>query len=300
MIDLSVITVTYNSKEFIADCILSLQLHCLNIQYEHIIVDNGSTDGTKEYVQDHFGEKVVFLEAGDNVGFARGNQRGVEKASGRYHLFLNPDMRIDDGWLDTLVQWMDEHTEVGLATCRLVTERKKTYPFLTPTTVPHLQTFAKSLSGMIPFSVSLNRDTLRLDFQDDQIQWIENARGSFFFLRASLGLSFDTSYFLLLEDLDLCNTVRKAGYVVAYFPNITCIDFYNQSFLHTTSAWYYLIAARSMKTYISKWHGSHHLLWCIPLAALGFFCRIPFWGIKTSIQAYKTYRHNMKIFTKKN
>jgi len=289
-VDLSVITVTHNSRDYVADCILSVILHTLHITHEHIIVDNGSEDDTVSYLKEYFPHRIQLIEAGQNIGFAKGNELGLKHAKGRYILYLNPDMKLIEGSLDAMIAWMDTNTDIGLSTCRLITQDKTHHPFLRPTKLPTLLTFVKSVLGFIPFSVSLNRDTIYEEFEDDQEQDIKTARGAFFLARRSLHLSFDTAYFLLLEDLDLCRQVESSGYRVTYYPHISCIDYYNRSFSKVSSSWYYLVGTRSMNTYISKWYSPLHSLWFVPFRILGFLIRIPKWGIIPSFSAYKNYR----------
>ncbi|MDP2655943.1 MAG: glycosyltransferase, partial [bacterium] len=120
---LSIITVTWNSQEQIREQLRSVQAGCRDVFYEHIIVDNGSTDGTVETVQKEFPELLI-LENPAN-GFARANNMGLKKSSGEYLLFLNPDMRVAPGSLDTIIKWMDEHNDVGIASVKLVDEQGK-------------------------------------------------------------------------------------------------------------------------------------------------------------------------------
>src|SRR3972149_11560503 len=93
-IDLSIITVTYQSREYIDSCILSVLTHILNYSYEHIIVDNGSDDGTVEMIEAGYLNFVRLIKNCSNVGFAAANTFAVKEARGRYILFLDPDMQL--------------------------------------------------------------------------------------------------------------------------------------------------------------------------------------------------------------
>ena len=106
--DLTVVTVTYQSREYIDGCILSVATHILHSTYEHIVVDNGSTDGTADFVEQGYSHYVRLIRNRVNLGFAAANAQAVKEAKGRYILFLNPDMQLCEGSLDTLIAWMDK------------------------------------------------------------------------------------------------------------------------------------------------------------------------------------------------
>src|SRR3990167_9162661 len=114
---LSVITVTHQSALFIGDQLSSVVSGALRARLEQIVVDNGSTDRTAE-IAEGFGSVRVIRNA-ENRGFAVANNQATQIAQGQYLLFLNPDMRVKEGSLDALVDWMDGHAEVGLLGCRL-------------------------------------------------------------------------------------------------------------------------------------------------------------------------------------
>jgi GT2 family glycosyltransferase len=120
MIDLSVITVTHQSAPFIEDQVFSVIKGGLKASLEQIIVDNCSTDGTVEVLEglSHLLAKVVKNRG--NAGFSSANNQALLSARGRYILFLNPDMCVEEGSLDHLVEWMDGHPEVGISSCLLV------------------------------------------------------------------------------------------------------------------------------------------------------------------------------------
>ena len=111
-------------------------------------------------------------------------------------------------------------------------------------------------------------------FNDDLEQEVEVVRGSFMLIKREifekLGFAFDPRYFILFEDIDLCHEVKRLGYKVVYTPQITCIDYFGQSFSKQTKAWKYLQVAKSFKIYVRKWHSPLHLIWINAVIVLGF------------------------------
>jgi GT2 family glycosyltransferase len=118
MADVSVIVVTWNGRQHLDSCLSAVQAQD-GVDAETILVDNGSSDGTVDYVRGRFPwVRVVALP--HNVGFAAGNNAGAREARGRYLAFLNNDTSACPGWLRTLREGLDEPAGFALATSRVV------------------------------------------------------------------------------------------------------------------------------------------------------------------------------------
>src|SRR4030042_4963066 len=112
-IDLSIIIVNYNTKNFLRRC-----LESLISDEEIIVVDNSSSDGSPLMVTKEF-PQVKLIKSKKNLGFAKANNIGIRKSSGRYILFLNPDTIVQKDTLKTMIKFMEENPKVGAATCRV-------------------------------------------------------------------------------------------------------------------------------------------------------------------------------------
>lgn len=279
MIDLSIITVTFNSKHTIDRCILSVVTHTLHCSYEHIIIDNASTDGTVELIETAYSSFVHLIKNKKNVGFPAANNQAAHKARGRYLLFLNPDMELFHGYLDTLIAWMDQRADVGLISCKLLCTAKIPSTLLRPYQFFTLFTclgWVLNRRSILPHPKFLYHD-----FDDDVEREVDIVRGSFMFVKRHiidrLGFAFDPKYFILFEDIDLCREIKRLGYKIVYVPRISCIDYYSRSLRQRTNAWRDLHLMQSFKTYALKWHNPLHQLW-LPLAIFfGILLRIPRW-----------------------
>lgn len=289
MIDLSIITVAFQSREYIDACILSVVARTLSCTYEHFIVDNGSSDGTVELIENSYAHLVRLIKNSDNRGFAAANNQALKEAKGRYILFLNPDMQLQEGFLDTLIARMDARPEIGLASCKLLSCLNTPTGPLRPSKFPSLLPYLPALLKLRPFFCSVHPQFFYPKFDDDLEQEVEVVRGAFMLVRkevlSKLGFAFDPRYFILFEDIDLCQEVKKLGYRVVYSPLISCIDYFGRSFLQQTKPWKYLQMTQSLKIYARKWHSPLHLLWLYCLIPLGFILRIPEWGLKKSLAA---------------
>lgn len=282
--DLSIITVTYCSQDYIDNCILSVVTHTLNCSYEHIIVDNASTDGTVALIEECYASYVRLIKNTRNLGFAAANNLAVKEAKGRYLLFLNPDMQILEGYLDALVAWMMARPGVGVAGCKLVSQTKEPHATLRPLKNLTLAPFLRIFLGGKTFAWAAACKFHYPDFDENKEQEVDLVRGAFFLMRRELveklGFAFDPRYFISYEDVDTCREAKKAGYSVVYTPCITCIDYVGRSFLKKRKAWVYRQVAKSFFTYVRKWHSPLHLLWLGVAIPLGFLLRMPSWARK--------------------
>ncbi len=253
--DLSVITVTWNVADLIEAQIKSVQAGCKNISFEEIVVDNASIDNTVEIIEQMGGVKL--LKNDKNRGFAYPNNQAAKLATGEFLLFLNPDMRVQEGSLDKMVEWMRSHTDVGLASCKLLDEHgnlnKDALPRRFPTIWDQMAIILK-LPHLFPGIVN---KYLFKDFNPGIEQEVDSVRGSFMIMRRQvyekLGWAFDPRYFIWFEDVDLCREVKKMGLKVVYTPIISCVDYIGQSFKKSNFFWKQKQFMKSMMQYFGKW-----------------------------------------------
>lgn len=254
--DLSVITVTWNSADLIRKQIKSVKTGCKNISFEEIIVDNSSTDKTTEIIAGEFPE-VKLIKNDKNRGFAFPNNQAAKLAQGEFLLFLNPDMLVEEGSLDTMVAWMKARPDVGVASCKLLDEHGNLNTGALPRRFPTIwdqMAIVLKLPHLFPGIVS---NYLFKDFNPNLEQEVDSVRGSFMIMRRTvyekLGWAFDPRYFIWFEDVDLCREVKKMGLKVMYTPVISCVDYVGQSFKKLNFFWKQKQFIKSMAQYFWKW-----------------------------------------------
>jgi GT2 family glycosyltransferase/glycosyltransferase involved in cell wall biosynthesis/Flp pilus assembly protein TadD len=111
----SVIMLTFNELEYTQRCVDSIQRHT-NYPHELVFVENGSTDGTKEYLRNLVAENPNYqmIDNETNIGFSAGNNQGARAAHGKYLLMLNNDVLVGEGWLENLVSALEQDERIGL------------------------------------------------------------------------------------------------------------------------------------------------------------------------------------------
>lgn len=227
--DLSIIIVSYNTKEFLKGCIESIYKTTKNIQFEIIVVDNNSTDGTLQLLEKLKTENFRFLANKKNLGFSKANNLGVKKASGRYLLFLNPDIEVHADTLEKMVKFMDLHKDAGSATCKVVMPNGEIDDashrgFPTPwNSFAHFSGLSK-LFGKNKLFGGYNLKHLNLTTMHE----IEALAGAFMIVRRSAGEQigwWDEDYFFYGEDLDFCYMLREKGWKVYYVPDYSVLHY---------------------------------------------------------------------------
>lgn len=223
MTRLSIVIVSFNTKAFLKDCLESLYKHKNEVPFEIIVSDNGSIDGSIEYLQeveDKYNLKLVLNE--DNLGFSKGNNVAKGIAKGEYVLFLNPDTVVHKGVLSTTVNYMQENKDVGAVTCKIVLpsgdldlDARRSFP--TPWVA--LTHFA-ALDRLFPTSHLFAQYWYGYKSANETHE-VEVLQGAYFLTRREILDKvgwFSEEYFLDGEDIDLSWKVKNAGFKLIYLP----------------------------------------------------------------------------------
>ncbi|MBI5023121.1 MAG: glycosyltransferase family 2 protein [Candidatus Magasanikbacteria bacterium] len=252
---LSVITVTWNAGEKIREQMQSVRDGCEKISFEQILVDNGSKDNTAEIVKSFPHAKLIANT--ENTGFAAANNQGVKIASGDFLLFLNPDMLVSPCSLDKLVEWLKQHPDAGMVSCKLIDTDGNFKPEAGPRRFPTVWDQSALLLKLPHIFPRILDKYLMKDFEPDKEQEVDSVRGAFMLVRKEiveqLGWAFDPRYFIWFEDVDLCREVKRLGYKVIYTPIVSCVDYVGQSFIKQEILWKQKNFTASMLTYFQKW-----------------------------------------------
>lgn len=262
--DLSIITVTYNSKNEIRTLLDSAKEAAQNVSFEYFVVDNGSTDETAEIIKREY-PGVHLIEMGHNSGFGAANNRAARETKGDFLLFLNPDMKLERGSLDKIISWMKSRVDVGIASCKLVDEGGLFLEKAKPRRFPKLSDQLLLLLKLPHLFPKVLNSYLYSGFNPDVEQEVDSVRGSFMLMRRSLyenlGWAFDPRYFIWFEDVDICRECYKNGLKVVYTPVISCTDYLSRTFNKIPALWKQRKFTESMLRYFRKWEPWYKWIW---------------------------------------
>jgi len=211
--EVSVIVVNHNGKKYLEDCFSSL----LEMDYprellEYILVDNGSTDESINYMESKF-PFVRILSNSQNRGFAEANNQGAKAAKGEVLALLNNDMKVHPFWLKTLIdKFLQSSEDLACVSSKILNYDGDKIDFIG--------------GGFTPFGTSFQVDfgkpvkQMDADSQDEEKELLFACGGAMAIKREIYLESggFDEDYFAFLEDVDLGWRLRIMGYKVVYEP----------------------------------------------------------------------------------
>lgn len=206
--DVDIVIVNWNAGLMLRDCVQSVLTSIGDVLGRIIVVDNGSIDRSLEHLPADC--RVVTIEAGENLGFARACNRGAALTSARFILFLNPDTRLCPNTLVEVRNFMDssEGASVGICGIRLIQDdgaiQRHTTDFPNPRNIYRVDSFRT------PFDHRISRK-------------VSHVIGAFYFIRQNVFFElsgFDEQFFVYFEDLDLSLRVSRAGWDVYYLASV--------------------------------------------------------------------------------
>lgn len=245
--DLSIVIISFNTKELTRDCLNSLKNADISTldtpgvvraavggetgtrySAEVWVVDNASGDGSALMIEKEF-PWVNLIKSRENLGFSKANNLAIPHCQGRYILFLNSDTVVPKNTLPEMIRFMDNNQKVGASTCYLQLKDGKMDPdchrgFPTPWAS---FTYFLGLEKLFPKSKLLGQyHTFYKPL--DKIHEIDACAGAFMLVRKSalgeVGL-WDEDFFFYGEDLDLCYRLKEKGYQVIFYPQVKVIHY---------------------------------------------------------------------------
>ncbi len=228
MKDVSIIIVSYNTKDILQKCIQSIYDSVISAAFEIIVVDNASLDGSSEMIKNEFKE-IILIENKENIGFAAANNMGIKKSEGSFLLFLNSDTNVYRGSVDVVLTFLKNNSTTGAATCRVELPDGKIDDashrgFPTPwNSFSHFS----GLSRMFPKTKIFAGYSLgHLDTSINHE--IDACAGAYMMVRRVAGEQvgwWDEDYFFYGEDIDFCYRLRQMNWKIWYVPSIKILHY---------------------------------------------------------------------------
>jgi len=256
----SVIVLNWNGRILLPACLESLHDQTQK-DFEIILVDNGSVDGSAEFVEHKFPE-VRIVRLSENLGFCKGNNIGIRQANGQYIALLNNDTEVDPHWLEELVKALDKHLEVGFCASKMVFQDR-----------PHLLDSAGDAYSIAGSARKIGHSDFAKKKRYQYPKYVFGAcAGAAIYRRSMLediGL-LDEDFFITQEDVDLSFRAQLKGYKCLYVPTALVYHRLNAT-LKTYSPEYVYYGHRNLEFVYFKNMPLPLLLITLPLHLLDVF-----------------------------
>lgn len=219
---LSIILVHYREKKILFDCIKSITKNPPKATHEIIVVDNDEVKAIQPLLKKQF-SKVKYIAAPGNLGYGKGNNLGVENATGEYVYILNPDTIVQSGSIDKLVNFLKTNKKVGIVSPTLYDEKGNVYPLQgTSELTPLRGIFALSFLNKLFPSNPVSQKYWLKDIGRTKPFEVDVVPGSALMLKKSLFNKlggFDKNFFLYFEETDFCKRAKKLGLKLFILPD---------------------------------------------------------------------------------
>jgi GT2 family glycosyltransferase len=298
---LSIVVVSFNTRELLEQCLHSIREQT-KTDYEIIVVDNASTDGTPDLIQQQFPD-VRLIRNLQNVGFARACNQALAGNRAEYVLFLNPDTKVLAGTIQTLIGFMNSHPEAGATGPTLLNSDGSLQ--LAGNTFPNLKNlWIESLFLDRIFPKNPIWGFHKLSYIDRSVPLkVDWTMGSCLLVRREalnkIG-GFDEYFFLFFEETDLCLRLRQAGYEIYVVPETKVLHAGGASRPENYNADKIVNYHKSLFYYFQK-HYPVRSVWVKPVIVVRSAIRIPLWLIlyplytRTACEKLKGYAEVLRL-----
>jgi GT2 family glycosyltransferase len=221
--DISIVIVSFNTREILLRCLDSIQRETEEIDYEVIVIDNASEDQTVEAVTEQF-LNVKIITNKQNRGFSAANNQGIILSKGRKIAFLNPDTILTENSFKKINTYMQTHPEFSILGCGITDKNNQPCPIRLWEDTP--KDAVLKILGLYDPSFELKK------MEEIKVNEIQVISGCCFVAERELfeliGLM-DENYFLYNEEDDLCRRTRQSGKKICFFKETSVQHLHGQS-----------------------------------------------------------------------
>ncbi len=293
---LSIVIICWNDLKLIRNCLDSIFAGTHSTAFEVIVSDNGSTDGSPEFIRANY-PHVHVIENGANLRFAKANNVGMQASQGEYILILNPDTIIHEGTLDKLIQFADQHPEAGAFGCKVLnpdgTYQESARPF---PTVRGAWITALCLKPLAYISDRFLAATY-VGWEGNTQRKIDWQSGCCLLVRGELLKrlgGFDPQFFYYYEEVDLCRRIWDAGYPIWFDSEATIIHLGGQSTKRFPIA-FHLDRQITRYRYFYKYFGRSGVRKCRRAALVSLSLRRFGYGLKQLIHPTEAVKNRLDV-----
>ncbi len=212
--DLSVIILSYNTRQLLKNCLASVVAFTGSYKIEVLVSDNGSTDGSLEMVRQEF-PQAKLIENGENLGFSKGNNVAIKQALGRHILLLNSDTIVEPGAFEKMISKADSDPGIGALGPKVLLPNGQLDP-------ASRRNFPNPANAFLRLFGLRKLSNYNITGPIDQEMDVEALTGACMLVPKTVidkvGM-LDEDFFFYGEDLDWCYRIKNAGYKILYYPS---------------------------------------------------------------------------------
>ena len=230
----SIIIVSYNTKEFTKKAVQSVIDKTEGIEYEIIVVDNDSKDDSVEELKKTFQNKITIIESKENLGFGRANNLGIKQAKGKYLFLLNSDTELINNAIKIFYEYMEQNENIGVCGGNLYNINyipEESYMMYRNNICSYFYWRYLELFYNILSKFTKKKNFLRFNYSN-KIKEVGYITGADMFIRNTAiekaGL-FDENIFMYGEDTDLNFRIRNCKYLIKSLPQVQIFHYLSKS-----------------------------------------------------------------------
>lgn len=251
----SVVIVSWNARDYLAQCLESLAAGVCNYPMEIIVVDNNSHDGSADVVAQKF-PQVRLLRQMENLGFAKANNIGIRQSTGKYVALINSDVKVLKDCLTRLVDFAEQHPEVGMLGPRVIGKDGKLQRSCRG--FPNVwNMFCQTCALDAAFKLPIFCGYLLQHWGHEEQREVDILSGCFWLARREaldqVGL-LDEGFFMYGEDMDWCKRFWKGGWKLMFYPKAEAIHYGGASSANAPVR-FFIEKQRADLQYWKKHHG---------------------------------------------
>jgi len=227
MVDVSIVIVSYNTKEMTIACLHSVYDQTNNLSFEIIVIDNASADGSADAIANEF-PNIHLIRSSENLGFAVANNKGFLQAKGKYVLLLNSDTLLLGNGIKGCWAYIESNKMIGVLGCRAILPNGQQQK----TIYRDLNLFSLFVNIFVPSSLQRKSKFFGrqryIGINLDKCHFVDVVAGCFMLVRRDVILQvgpLDEEFFFYGEEAEWCNRIRKAQWKIGYYPDAKILHY---------------------------------------------------------------------------
>lgn len=261
----SIVILNWNGRKLLKNCLTSIKENTSYPNYEIIVVDNGSTDGSQTFIKESY-PNINLIENKKNLGFSKANNQGIIAAGGDFIFLLNNDTQVTKNWLTNLIEVAESDSKIGIVGCKMIFPNGE---------VQH--------AGGYITNAGIGRH-----YSNGEEGEVEYVTGASMLIKREvidkIGLLDEKFTPIYFEDTDLCFRARKAGFKVVYTPKSSIMHY--EAATTKQKKWMYFVMNRNRIRFMLLNFSKIRLLKAIPWEILRILKNIFKLRIHLLIKAY--------------